>query len=216
MQVEDKKFNMRTDCFLPRYNTIECFHKPGNQLFGIKFRISPVIFEKKINFSEYRGAVFPLSYLIDPNVSRQVKAAPAFKDRIHLLTGYYNTVLNRYEGSLKTAAGIVSNIIDRANQENNFDLSLEEEAAKNKISGRTLLRYFETCTGIPGKKALQVMRIRKAIAHIIHSPNSFNVEAYGYHDLSHFYKHLKKFLYHEAPGLSESYVKLLATIHTKP
>jgi AraC-like DNA-binding protein len=216
MQVEDKKFNMRTDCFLPRYNTIECFHKPGNQLFGIKFRIAPVIFEKKINFSEYRGAVFPLSYLIDAEVSKQVKAAKSFKERIHILTNYYTGVLNKYEGSLKHAAGIVSNILDRANQENKFELSLEDEAEKNKISDRTLLRYFETCTGIPGKKALQVMRIRKAIAHIIHSPNSFNIHAYGYHDQSHFYKHLKKFLYQESAGLSGSYLQLLATLHHKP
>src|ERR1700742_255422 len=50
MQVADKKFPMKTDGFLPRYNAIECFHKPGNHLFGIKFRISPVIFKKKINF----------------------------------------------------------------------------------------------------------------------------------------------------------------------
>ena len=109
----------------------------------------------------------------------------------------------------------MSNILDRANQENKFELSLEEEAEKNKISDRTLLRYFETCTGIPGKKALQVMRIRKAIAHIIHSPNSFNVGAYGYHDQSHFYKHLKKFLYQESAGLAGSYLQLLATLHHK-
>src|SRR6187401_1065059 len=60
MQVGQKKFSMKTDGFLPRHQSIECFHQEGNCLFGIKFKISPVIFEKKINFSEYTEAIFPL------------------------------------------------------------------------------------------------------------------------------------------------------------
>lgn len=214
MQVEDKKFNMRTDCLLPRYNTIESFHKPGNHLFGIKFRISPVIFEKKVDFSEYKGAVFPLSYLIDPTISSRVKAAGTFKERIQILIDYYHSLLSKYEGSLKPVH-IVSEILDRANQENDFEISLEAEAEHYKVSGRTLLRYFETSTGIPGKKALQVMRVRKAIAHIIHSPKSFNLHDYGYHDQSHLYKHLRNFLGHKALGLSDSHLKILSTLHHK-
>lgn len=214
MQVEDKKFSMKTDCFLPRYNTIECFHKPGNQLFGIKFRISPVIFEKKVNFSEYRGAVFPLSYLIDINISNEVKKATTFDERIHILTKYYEGLLNRHEDSLK-AVYIVSQVLDKADRDNNFDLSLEAEADSHGISGRTLIRYFETCTGIPGKKALQVMRIRKAIGHIMRSPSTFDLADYGYHDQSHFYKHLKKFLGQSSRDFSESYLLILATLQQK-
>lgn len=52
MQVDDEKFEMKTDGFLPRHKAIECYHRVGNRLFGIKFKVSPVIFEKKINFSE--------------------------------------------------------------------------------------------------------------------------------------------------------------------
>ena len=64
MQVDDKKFNMKTDGFLPRNNSIECYHRYGNQLFGIKFKISPVIFKTKVNFGEYREYIYPLSYLM--------------------------------------------------------------------------------------------------------------------------------------------------------
>jgi hypothetical protein len=66
MQVDNKKFNMKTDGFLPRPSYIECFHQPGNVLFGIKFKVSPVIFEKKVDFSDYSGSIFPLSYLARP------------------------------------------------------------------------------------------------------------------------------------------------------
>ena len=36
MEVADQKFEMKTDGFLPRHNAIECYHKTGNKLFGIK------------------------------------------------------------------------------------------------------------------------------------------------------------------------------------
>src|SRR6185436_18949647 len=65
MQVDNILFDMKTDGFLPRHKAIECYHKPGNDLFGIKFKISPVIFKTKINFAEYREFIYPLSYLMD-------------------------------------------------------------------------------------------------------------------------------------------------------
>lgn len=214
MQVEDKKFNMRTDLFLPRYNRIECFHKPGNHLFGVKFRMSPVLFEKKIDFSEYKAAVFPLSYLIDRTVASEVKKAGSFNERIALLSSYFTGLKERHEGSLQ-AVYIVSHILDRVFRENRFGLSIEQEAAKQSISARTLQRYFENCTGITGKQALQVMRIRKAISHLIQTPLDFDYAIYGYHDRSHFYKHLKSFLDIESFDSSETYRALLAKLHKK-
>src|SRR5688572_32866547 len=100
MQVVDKKFNMKTDGFLPRYNAIECFHKPGNHLFGIKFRISPVIFKKKVNFSEYSGYIYPLSYLLDPAIIDKVKKARSFEDRTGILSNYFLSELAQYDGAL--------------------------------------------------------------------------------------------------------------------
>ena len=214
MQVEDKKFQMRTDCFLPRYNTIECFHKTGNHLFGIKFRITPVLFEKKINFSEYKGAVYPLSYLIDKQISQQVKNAASFKERMMILSSYFSQLVKKNEESLHSAE-IVSKILEQAYQDNKFHLSLEEEAGKYNISTRTLQRYFETCTGIAGKQALQVMRIRKAIAHVIHSPGTFDHARYGYHDQSHFYKHLKSFFDNKTLLPERPHLRLLSTLHGK-
>ena len=54
MQFEEKRFNMKSDGLLPRHKNMICHHSVGNKLFGIKFKVSPVLFEKKINFSEYR------------------------------------------------------------------------------------------------------------------------------------------------------------------
>jgi AraC-like DNA-binding protein len=212
MQVDDKKFPVKTDCFLPRYNAIECFHRPGNHLFGIKFRISPVILEKKINFSEYKEYVFPLSYLLDQAIIDKVKKAGTFKERTVILSNYFLSLLAKYDGPLQPV-NRVSKILDRCYRQNDFGISLETLAVKHKLSLRTLQRHFENCTGISTKKALQVMRIRKATAHLVNSPQDFHYSLYGYYDHSHFYKHLKKFLQKNTLKNMEPHLKLLERLY---
>ncbi|MEO5561993.1 MAG: helix-turn-helix domain-containing protein, partial [Chitinophagaceae bacterium] len=197
---------------LPRYNAIECFHKPGNQLFGIKFRISPVILKKKINFSEYKEYIYPLSYLLEPNIIEQVKLTGSFEERIGVLSNYFLSELDRYEGSMQAVA-IVRKILDDSFQQNNFSTPIETLAEQYKISARTLLRYFEMCTGISSKKALQVMRIRKATAHLVTAPETFKYAAYAYYDHSHFYKHLKQFLGTNTLKNLHPHLQLLEGLH---
>lgn len=212
MQVRDKKAPMKTDGFLPRYNPIECFHKPGNHLFGIKFRISPVIFEKKVDFSEYQGYVFPLSYLLSASVLGAVKKASTFEERVNILSHYFLDVLKQYDGPLHPV-NIVSNILEECFQSNEFTVPVETIAERHQISSRTLQRYFEMCTGISSKQALQIMRIRKATAHLANSPTDFDSSIYGYYDHSHFYKHLKHFLEDNTLKNFRPHLKLLEGLH---
>ena len=212
MQVGDQKFPMKNDGFLPRYNAIECFHKAGNHLFGIKFRVSPVIFETKVDFSEYRGYIFPLSYLLDQGIIDKVKEAGTFEKRVSILSRYFLTLLSAYSGSMHPV-NIVSGILEECFQNNEFNVSVETLAEKHKISSRTLQRYFETCTGISSKQALQVMRIRKATAHLANSPESFHYSLYGYYDYSHFFKHLRKFLQENTLKNMQPHLKLLERLH---
>lgn len=212
MQVAEKKFPMKTDLFLPRYNAIECFHKPGNHLFGIKFRVSPLIIENPVNFSEYHHSVFPLSYLLNPVILNKIKKAASFNERVNLLSVYFLSVLAKYEGRLHPA-NIVSKILDDCYQKNDFTVSIEKLSARYKISSRTLQRYFETCTGISTKQALQIMRIRKATSHLANSAHNFDHRLYGYYDHSHFYKHLKQFLQNGTIKNMQPHIKLLQTLH---
>jgi AraC-like DNA-binding protein len=212
MQVANKKFSIKTDCFLPRYNAIECFHKPGNHLFGIKFRISPVLLEKKINFSEYKESIFPLSYLLDQQVAKMVKKAKSFDERIGIFSKHFLSILTKHKNNLQSA-NIVSGLLQYSFQENDFTLSLEKVAAENKISLRTLQRYFQTCTGISSKQALQIMRIRKAVTHMINSPESFDHSLYEYYDHSHLYKHIKQFLQTSTLKNADHHLKILESLH---
>lgn len=212
MQVNDQKFSMRTDGFLPRYNPIECFHKKDNHLFGIKFRISPIIFQKDVDFSEYQGYIFPLSYLMEKPVINLIKTAATFEERVHAASSHFLNVLARYNGPLHPVT-IISKLLDDCFQQNRFTVPVETLAAEQGVSSRTLQRYFETCTGISSKQALQIMRIRKATAHLTLSPESFDHCLYGYYDHSHFYKHLKQFLQKNTLQNLQPHLQLLEKLH---
>ena len=214
MQVDNKKFGMKTDGFLPRPSYIECFHQPGNVLFGIKFKVSPVIFEKKVDFSDYSGSIFPLSYLAEPTLLNRIKKPVSFEKRVQLLIKHYEEQLHKHEGSMRPVS-IVTSILDNAVKQNNYNITVEELAAQHHISSRTLQRYFLICTGTNSKKALQVLRIRKAVSDILSNPKKFHYSDYNYYDFSHFYKHLKLFLHNDTLKHIKPHLQLLKTIRKK-
>ncbi len=212
MQLDEKRFDMKGDGFLPRHTSLECYHQPGNCLFGIKFRISPEIFEKKINFAEYNRYIFPLSYLLDEKVILTVKKASCFEERVNIISLHYESIVAKHAGSLQHVH-IVREILDQCYQKNDFDKPVERLANQYGISTRTLQRYFERTTGTTSKKAIQVMRIRKACAHLAESPGDFSYALYKYYDHSHFYKHLKKFLHKTTLINLQPHLELLRSLH---
>jgi hypothetical protein len=214
MKVGDRKFDMRSDGFLPRQQAIECFHQAGNCLFGIKFRVSPILFIKNINFAEYRSFIFPLSYLIDPGVVERVKKAGGFTDRVAILSEHFSSMISN-NASAQHQVSIVTSIMNNCDRRNDFVTPIEEYARMYKVSIRTLQRYFETCTGIGSKQALQILRIRKATEHLVNSPADFHFSTYGYYDYSHFFKHLRGFLQKDSRGNMNLHLRLLESLHNK-
>jgi len=212
LQLEDESFEMRSDGFLPRHKNMICHHSAGNKIFGIKFRVSPAIFEKKINFSEYREYIFPLAYLMDRKIIEKIKAADSFEKRMHIASDYYDRIIEKYSGSLKQV-DVVTQILRDCLEQNRFDSSIEELSRKYKISTRTLQRYFEATTSISSKQALQIMRIRKAIEHLTSDAASFHFRHYGYYDYSHFYKHLKSFINRHTIEMIEPHLQLLKNVN---
>ncbi|RYG36141.1 MAG: hypothetical protein EOO01_31005 [Chitinophagaceae bacterium] len=170
MMVGDKKFPIRGDSFLPRHQRIECFHKTGNEIFGIKFRLSPVLLEKKINFSEYRKAMSPLSYLIDKQVVEAVKTANDFFERVDLLTSYFNNIIKQ-SGETPVPAKAISSILRDCFQNNSFSLSIEDLAADSGISSRTLHRYFECATSLSSILRLYIF-LKSSLAVAIRTVSS--------------------------------------------
>lgn len=193
MQLGKEKFEMKSDGFLPRCKEMICHHSTGNKIFGIKFKVSPILFEKKINFSEYKEYIFPLSYLIDRDLIQKIKEASSFEQRMQICSDHYENIVRRFSGSVKQIE-IVTSIIDSCLNQGNYNASIEDLALQYNISSRSLHRYFEAATSITSKQALQIIRIRKALEHFTTTPSTFDHSLYGYYDYSHFYKHMKQFV----------------------
>ncbi len=208
MQLEEESFDIKGDGFLPRHKNMICHHSVGNRIFGIKFKVSPIVFEKKVNFYEYREYIFPLAYLIDRNEVHKIKGAPSFEKRVEIVSSYYNQILEKHSGSLRYV-DIVTNILDEYSAKNNFNVSVDALSKKYGISTRTLQRYFESATSISSKQALQILRIRKAVEHLATSFENFHYSTYGYYDYSHFYKHLKEFLNKHTISIIQPHLQLL-------
>jgi AraC-like DNA-binding protein len=208
MQLEEEKYEVKNDGFLPRHKNMICHHSIGNKIFGIKFNVSPVIFQKKINFAEYREYIFPLAYLIDRAIIDSVRQARNFDERMKILSDYYEDIIQEYAGSLKQV-DIVTGILQDCVEQNSFDVSIEDLSNRYQISTRTLQRYFEATTSITSKQALQILRIRKAVEKLTTSAEEFHYSQFGYYDYSHFYKHLKQFLSHHTITIIQPHLQLL-------
>ncbi len=193
MQLDNEKFEIKNDAFLPRHCNMICHHSAGNRIFGIKFKVSPEVFRKNIDFSEYKEYIFPLAYLIDRDIVNKIKHADDFSKRVEIISAYYKKIIAQDSGSLKYV-DIVTTILEDCYTRNEFNVPVEELAARHHISLRTLQRYFEKATSISSKQALQIIRIRKAVEQLMTDPAGFSFGSYGYYDYSHFYKHLKQFL----------------------
>lgn len=215
MQLEEEAFDVKGDGFLPRHKNMICHHSTGNKIFGIKFKVSPIVFEKKVNFHDYREYIFPLSYLIDRNIIKKIKEAVSFEKRVELISAYYSGIIEKYSGSLRYVE-IVTGILDDYVSKNDFNVSINALSLKHGISTRTLQRYFEMATSLSSKQALQILRIRKAVEHLTSSPDNFNFTIYGYYDYSHFYKHLKGFVNKHSISIIHPHLQLLKGLQIQP
>lgn len=208
----DAPHGIKSDAFIPRYRNISTHHTPGNRIFGIKFTISPVLLEKNVDFSEYMHAPTSLAYLIPPELLRSVKAASDFNQRVKLVSQYYTQLVGRYE-QLSNAVSIVRNSLAWVRKNAEWNTSVANIAAHYAIDVRTLQRYFECTTSISTKQAIQILKIRTALAALIDSPSKFDCRAFGYYDNSHFYKQMNAF-FGGHPAFDKT--KYLPLLHESP
>ena len=193
MQLQKASFEVKSEGFLPRHHYITCHHSKGNRLFGIKFKVCPIVFEKDIDFSEYKENIYPLAYLIEKDVVSRLKKASSFDERVTIVFDHYGSLIEKYRGKLKYV-NVVTEIIKESLETKRFDRSIQETSAQYNISNRTLQRYFNATTSFSSKQALQTLRIRNAVIDLTSEDKKFSYEDYGYYDYSHFLKHLQQFV----------------------
>ena len=207
MEFSGHKVKIKSDGLLPRHKSLAAHHTEGNKVFGIKFRVSPILFEKKVNFYEYRESIFSLSYLINKNILDSMKQLETFSQRVELLSSYYLPIIRQHKGSMKQI-DIVTEILKAYDPHN--EKAIEKLAKENNLSPRSILRYFNIATGLSPKKAFQILRLRKAIEAQITQPSLFKPAEYGFYDLSHYQRQLKEFLRHGDKSYYQSYLQSIA------
>jgi AraC-like DNA-binding protein len=192
IELDNQVFELKSGGFLPRHEPIIAHHSVGNKIFGIKFNVCPIVFEKDVDFSDYKQYIYPLAYLMDKTVIDRVKAARSFQERSHIVFEHYDALLKIHSGSLQYVT-TVTEILKRYKEENDFNMAIGQIAEQYNISPRTLGKYFETTTSFSSKQALQIIRIRMAVAQFVSNPREFDYAKYKYWDYSHFCKHLRQF-----------------------
>lgn len=188
-----RSFEMKIDCLLPRVLPTACHHRKGNRIFGIKFRVAPLMFEKPVNFSEYINSMYSLSYLIDRAVLQQVKTARNFAARVSIVNQHYTGIIKQHTESYHYV-NIVSRILEEMQENYRPSPRIEAMAGRHRVDLRTLQRYFAKAIGISPKKALQLIRVRNAVQLLSQDPGRFSWKEFGYYDYSHFYKDVRKFM----------------------
>lgn len=195
MFIQNQPFLMKADGFLPRFHTIACKHSVGNQLLGIKFKVSPILLDKKIDFSEYKHAMFSLSYLLPANVIQAIKMATNFTTTVHTIESYFNNLIHQADNNIVTT---VTQAIQCFESNVYKTIPIQTIANNLAITTKTLQRYFLIAVGIPPKQVYNTIRIRKALQNYLTVNDGFIPSAFGYYDYSHFYKHASTFLQEDA------------------
>ncbi|GAB4093119.1 helix-turn-helix domain-containing protein [Flaviaesturariibacter terrae] len=214
LQLGATRYRVKQDIFLPRQQAMVAYHSGGNRIFGIKFRVSPIVLEKEVNFSEYRESVHPLSYLIEKPLLEAVKGARNFDERMQLLSSHYERMIERHggpEGAGPAPVSLVTGLLRDCSERRDFNTALSELAAAHGISARSLQRYFLASTSTTGKQALQILRIRSAVELLVNDPAAFRYEDFGYYDYSHFFKHLRSFVSSAHIEIARPHLELLRT-----
>jgi AraC-like DNA-binding protein len=198
MFIQHKPFPMKSDGFLPRFHTIACKHSIGNQLLGIKFKVSPILLDKKIDFSEYQHAMFSLSYLLPATVVHAIKTATSFSTAVHIIESYFNSIIHQANNKV---VATVTQAIQYFESNIHQPIQMRDIVSILNISTKTLQRYFSIAVGIQPKQVCNTIRIRKALQSYLTVNDGFTPSMFGYYDYSHFYKHSKAFLQEDASDI---------------
>lgn len=187
----NKTFHISKEAFLPRDKPLTLQHFKGNKVFGIKFLASPILLEKKINFTEYKNFVYPLTFLIDQNILSGTRYASSFEERIKIVSEYYLNIisLNKLQ---KNPVFTVTEILHYCKSNRQYNLPLHFFVNHLQISSKSIQRYFASTTGLNYKQAISILRVRAAIdLKRINTKTPSTI--LGYYDNSHFLKELKSF-----------------------
>jgi AraC-like DNA-binding protein len=177
------------DIAILRNTIVERYNAPTDHIFTVKFYPGSLETVLNINQTGLIDRVTDLSRLLPAGLIASVKEAGSFGERVailecYLLDQYQNKSVNRLD-FVREAIGnyVLGDLLPGIN----------ELAEKQFVSSKTLNRNFHRVVGTSPKNYFSVIRARTALsAYVLRDP-LFSPTAFGYYDMSHFYKEVIAF-----------------------
>jgi AraC-like DNA-binding protein len=177
------------DIAILRNSIVERYNRPTDHIFTVKFY--PGSLESVLNYSQTLliDRVVDLATLLPVWLLRAVKELYSFEERIDLLEKFFlDRLLNRSTSRLDFVREAISNYIAA-----DLQPGIDELAEKQFVSSKTLNRNFHRVVGTSPKNYFSVIRARTALSAFVLRDPLFTPTAYGYYDMSHFYKEVIAF-----------------------
>lgn len=200
LAIKNKSYPVKTDeDILLLRNTIVTRHVlHTDHIFTVKFFPGGIEAVLGFNQGKLSNQIINIDTILPRTVIEAIKTAACFEDRIILLQNYFISRLqhrNQKDHYIKIVHDLIVNY-----RSGNFLLNTSQSAEKFFITSKTINRYFNNVVGIGPKKYFSVLRARTALTEYNAAKGSFAPSQFGYYDMSHFYKAIKKFT---GKGLSD-------------
>jgi AraC-like DNA-binding protein len=177
------------DIAILRNNIVERHNEPTDHIFTVKFYPGSLEAILDINQTGLIDRVTDLSALLPVRLLLSVKEASTFEERVTILEAW---LLNRYQNKNNNRLHFVREAIDNYLQGDLLP-GMNELAERQFVSSKTFNRNFHRIIGTSPKNYFSVIRARTALsAYVLRDP-LFTPTAFGYYDMSHFYKEVIAF-----------------------
>jgi hypothetical protein len=172
-----------------RDSPITSIHYPGNRIFGIQFKINlPVMLKNKCRADT--GSIYYLNTFFEKELITAIQQQDDFMARIEKIERYLlNRLTTKHESKADTVNSILLDFMNHIEEVK----TIGGLCNNNFCTIKTAERYFSECLGISPKKAISVLRSRKALNTYINNRDKFKPHLLGYYDNSHFHRELKEF-----------------------
>jgi len=177
------------DIAILRNTIVERHNAPTDHIFTVKFYPGSLETILNINQTHLIDRVTALSAILPVWLLRSVKEVLSFEERVGMLETY---LLNQYQNKSNNRLNFVREAIGNYLQADLLP-GINELAEKQFVSSKTFNRNFHRVVGTSPKNYFSVIRARTALsAYVLRDP-LFTPTAFGYYDMSHFYKEVIAF-----------------------
>lgn len=178
------------DVLVLRNSIAERHNLPSDHIFTVKFY--PGGFESilGINQSGFADKVIPLNSVMPSGLIHEIKKADDFEKRMQILQQYFlsHRKKKKPDHYLRFVHDTIGLFEDSAMRFNN-----NEMAEKMFTSSKTINRYFNAIIGTSPKNYFSILRARSALTAYLADKKIFDPAGFGYYDMSHFYREIRKF-----------------------